>query len=49
MMAIKEKSLRKIEVNPVYVPSPLKRETYLKRLNSLWILFHGTLQRRDGR
>jgi len=27
MMAIKEKSLRKIEVNLVYVPSPLKRET----------------------
>ena len=26
-MAIKEKSLRKIEVNLVYVPSPLKRET----------------------
>jgi hypothetical protein len=25
--AIKEKSLRKIEVNLVYVPSPLKRET----------------------
>ena len=25
--AIKEKSLRKIEVNVVYVPSPLKRET----------------------
>jgi hypothetical protein len=27
MKAIKEKSLRKIEVNLVYVPSPLKRET----------------------
>ena len=27
MSAIKEKSLRKIEVNLVYVPSPLKRET----------------------
>ena len=27
MNAIKEKSLRKIEVNLVYVPSPLKRET----------------------
>jgi len=27
--AIKEKSLRKIEVNLVYVPSPLKRETLL--------------------
>ena len=27
MMAIKEKSLKKIEVNLVYVPSPLKRET----------------------
>jgi hypothetical protein len=27
MSAIKEKSLRKIEVNLVYVPAPLKRET----------------------
>ena len=27
MNAVKEKSLRKIEVNLVYVPSPLKRET----------------------
>jgi hypothetical protein len=27
MNAIKEKSLSKIEVNLVYVPSPLKRET----------------------
>ena len=27
MNAIKEKSLRKVEVNLVYVPSPLKRET----------------------
>ena len=27
MNAIKEKSLRKIEINLVYVPSPLKRET----------------------
>jgi hypothetical protein len=27
--AIKEKSLRKIEVNLVYVPSPLKRETLI--------------------
>jgi uncharacterized membrane protein len=27
MNAIKEKSLRKLEVNLVYVPSPLKRET----------------------
>jgi hypothetical protein len=27
MKAIKEKSLRKMEVNLVYVPSPLKRET----------------------
>src|SRR3972149_1954219 len=26
-MAIKEKALRKIEINLVYVPSPLKRET----------------------
>ena len=26
-MAIKEKSLSKIEINLVYVPSPLKRET----------------------
>ena len=29
MTAIKEKSLRKIEVNLVYVPSPLKRETLI--------------------
>ena len=29
MNAIKEKSLRKIEVNLVYVPSPLKRETLI--------------------
>ncbi len=29
MKAIKEKSLRKIEVNLVYVPSPLKRETLI--------------------
>jgi hypothetical protein len=29
MNAIKEKSLRKIEVNLVYVPSPLKRETLM--------------------
>ena len=28
-MAIKEKALRKIEVNLVYVPSPLKRETLI--------------------
>jgi len=28
-IAIKEKSLRKIEVNLVYVPSPLKRETLI--------------------
>jgi len=29
MNAIKEKSLKKIEVNLVYVPSPLKRETLI--------------------
>jgi len=29
MTAIKEKSLRKIEINLVYVPSPLKRETLI--------------------
>jgi hypothetical protein len=29
MNAIKEKSLRKIEVNLVYVPAPLKRETLI--------------------